>query len=90
MGKIKALEAIRGTHYEVSVERDTQGDYDVSVYKPAAENDPYLEMELVAAYHLHGTASVVELNKLVQGIVDKDHPSLVGEYKDYKEETNDN
>lgn len=87
---IKTLEAIKGTHYEVRVTRDSTGDYEVEVTKPAASDDPYEEYELVALNYLDGVSSEHELNRLVQRIIDNDHPSLVGEYKDIKEETNGN
>ena len=90
---IKTLDAIKGTHYEVRVTRDGIGDYEVEVLKPAASGDPYVEYELVSLNHLDGGSSEHELNKLVQRIIDTDHPSLVGsykDYKDYKEEHNGN
>lgn len=87
---IKTLEAIKDTHYEVRVTRDSTGDYEVEVTKPAVSNDPYVEYELVSVNYLEGNSSEHELNKLVRRIIDTDHPSLVGSYKDYKEETHGN
>lgn len=77
---IKTLEAIKGTHYEVRVTRDSAGDYEVEVTKPAASDDPYEEYELVSLNYLKGTSSEHELNSLVQRIIDNDHPTLVGVY----------
>lgn len=87
---IKTLEAIKGTHYEVRVTRDNTGEYEVEVTKPAVSDDPYVEYELVSLNYLEGNSSEYELNKLVQRIIDADHHSLVGDYKDIKEETHGN
>lgn len=86
---IKELEALIETDYEVVVSRDSIGDYDVEVRKPADTDDPYVEYETVALRHLEGISSELELNRLVQQIIDNDHPSLVGVYAHTKETNGD-
>ena len=84
----KVLEAIEGTQYKVEVARDSLGGYDVEVFKPST--DPGVELELVAARYLEGTASVRELNRAVREVIDNDHPSLVGVYVGNTEEEANN
>lgn len=86
---INTLEAITGTDYEVVVSRDSIGDYEVEVRKPADTNDPYVEYETVALRFLEGNSSEYELNRLVREIIELDRPSLVGVYA-HSEDTNGN
>lgn len=86
---IKTLDALTDTDYEVVVSRDSIGDYEVEVRKPADTNDPYVEYETVALRYLEGNSSEYELNRLVREIIETDHPSLVGVYAHTKE-TNGN
>lgn len=74
------LEAIEGTDYTVRVWRDSTGGYDVEVYKPGHDDDPYEEEELVAVRYLEDNASAYELNRVVREVIEKDNPSLVGIY----------
>ena len=84
----KVLEALEGTQYKVEVARGNLGGYDVEVFKPS--NDPRVELELVAARYLEGTANVSDLNRTVREVIDNDRPSLVGVYVGNTEEEANN
>lgn len=85
MVKTKTLEAIQGTGYEVNVTRDEGGNYNVEVKKPANDDDPYADTEVVAIKHLDWYATETDLNRLVERIINEDIPSLVGEYTSNEE-----
>lgn len=80
----KVLEVLEGTQYKVEVARDSLGGYDVEIFKPST--DPGVELELVGARYLEGTASVRDLNRTVREVINNDHPSLVGVYVGNTEE----
>ena len=79
------LEAIEGTQYRVEVTRAVHGAYEVEVFKPAHNNDPYIELELIASRYLDSISSEYDLNRLVAEIISTDRPSLVGTYTDTEE-----
>ena len=79
------LEAIEGTQYRVEVTRAVDGAYEVEVFKPAHNNDPYIELELIASRYLDSSSSEYDLNRLVAEIISTDRPSLVGTYTDTEE-----
>ena len=79
------LEAIEGTQYRVEVTRTVDGAYEVEVFKPAHNNDPYIELELIASRYLDSSSSEYDLNRLVAEIISTDRPSLVGTYTDTEE-----
>lgn len=72
---------LNGTTYTVAVERDVLGGYEVEVFKPSHEDDPYTMNELVASRTLPGNASKTQLENLVATIIAEDRPSLVGKYE---------
>lgn len=76
----KVLDIIQGTHYEVDVVRDSDGDYSVTVLKPAHMNDPYADHEVIGQFYLDNGADIQKLNYRVAEVIDKDKPSLVGHY----------
>lgn len=82
---VKTLDAVKNTHYQVEVTRAVDGDYEVEVFKPAHDNDPYAELELIASRFLDSGSSEHELNRLVAEIISTDRPSLVGTYTDTEE-----
>ena len=86
---VKTLDAVKNTHYKVEVTRAVDGDYQVEVFKPAHDNDPYVELELIASRYLDSSSSEYDLNRLVAEIISTDRPSLVGTYTD-AEESNGN
>ncbi len=86
---VKTLDAVKNTHYQVEVTRGVDGDYEVEVFKPAHNNDPYVELELIASRYLDSSSSEYDLNRLVAEIISTDRPSLVGTYTD-AEESNGN
>ena len=86
---VKTLDAVKNTHYRVEVTRAVDGDYEVEVFKPAHDNDPYVELELIASRYLSSRSSEDDLNRLVAEIISTDRPSLVGTYID-AEESNGN
>ena len=86
---VKTLDAVKNTHYRVEVTRSVDGDYEVEVFKPAHDNDPYVELELIASRYLDSSSSEYDLNRLVAEIISTDRPSLVGTYTD-TEESNGN
>lgn len=86
---VKTLDAVKNTHYQVEVTRAVDGDYEVEVFKPAHDNDPYVELELIASRYLDSSSSEYDLNRLVGEIISTDRPSLVGTYAD-TEESNGN
>lgn len=77
----KTLTAIQGTDYEVNVIRDSDGGYTVTVYKPAATDDPWVTQETVDMFFMENTADIDTLNKRVSESINKDKPSLVGYYR---------
>lgn len=77
---VKKLDAVKNTHYQVEVTRAVDGDYVVEVFKPAHDDDPYAELELIASRYLGSSASEGDLNRLVTAIISTDRPSLVGTY----------
>ena len=86
---VKTLDAVKNTHYQVEVTMAVDGDYEVEVFKPAHDNDPYVELELIASRYLDSSSSEYDLNRLVAEIISTDRPSLVGTYTD-TEESNGN
>lgn len=87
---IKNLEVLNGTDYEVTVDRDEEGDYYVEVRKPAHTDDPYIEYEVVATRFLSGDSTENTLENTVATIIANDRPSLVGKYASKEVVTNGN
>lgn len=76
----KNLEVLNNTEYEVEVTRDHAGDYEVSLFKPANTDDPYVSLELVDQFFLDKAADYRQLNSRVARAIEADKPSLVGKY----------
>lgn len=87
---VKTLPALEGTEYEVEVIRDENADYEVHVFKPADNNDPWVELEPIGARWLGKDATREGLNSLVEEIIRQDRPSLVGNYIWEKESVDGN
>ena len=77
---VKKLDAVKNTHYQVEVTRAVDGDYEVEVFKPAHDDDPYVGLVLIASRYLDSSSSEGDLNRLVTEIISSDRPSLVGTY----------
>lgn len=93
----KTLPALRGTEYTVEVTRDSERFYVVRAYRPLRDGERMVwsmstghqgttDKEEVGARTLSPTASHKELNRVVEDIISRDNPSIVGVYTAEQEE----
>lgn len=78
----KTLEILKGTDYQVSVELDELGDYQVELTRPSTEKgNRKSQDELIGIRYLKVGSTKKDLTRVVKELMATDVPSLAGKYK---------